>query len=79
MLRQIITPLQPNFTLQFPAEMIGKTIEIIAFELPEGSTKDSSTEGKTARINRIIEITKDSLVDLSLYKFDRNDANNFDE
>ena len=37
MIRQIVMPKEKNFTLQFPDEMIGKIIEVIAFEI-EGLT-----------------------------------------
>ena len=81
MLRQIITPLEPSFTLQFPSEMLGKTVEIIAFELKEQSDKSqvSIDSDKMLRLNRIENLTKDKLVDLSNFKFNRDEANNYDE
>jgi len=33
MLREIITPTEPSFTMRLPEEMIGKTVEVIAFEI----------------------------------------------
>ncbi|MES2703195.1 MAG: hypothetical protein V4649_11175 [Bacteroidota bacterium] len=80
MLRQIITPLESSFTLHFPREMVGKTVEIIAFELKE-QTNDGpmSVNGdKMLRLERIENLTKDKLVDLSNFKFNRNEANNYD-
>ena len=79
MLRQIITPLEQSFTLQFPTDMLGKTVEIIAFELKE--TRDNQPaeeEAKKQRLKRIKTITKNSLVDLSNFKFNRDEANNYD-
>lgn len=80
MLRQIITPLEPSFTLQFPNDMLGKTIEIIAFELNEQSGKSqvSNDNDKMLRLKRIKDLTKDKLVDLRNYKFNRNEANNYE-
>lgn len=33
MLREIITPKKASFTMRIPAEMVGKTVEVIAFEI----------------------------------------------
>ena len=81
MLRQIITPLEPSFTLQFPADMLGKTVEIIAFELKEqtDSPQLNNDSDRILRLKRIEDITKDKLVDLSNFKFNRDDANNYGE
>ena len=80
MLRQIITPLEPSFTIQIPNNMLGKTVEIIAFELMETNNGSNiSDNDKTQRLKRIEDITKDSLVDLSNFKFNRDEANNYDE
>ncbi len=80
MLRQIITPLESSYTLQLPTNMVGKTIEILAFELYEVD-KDfpASDTDKLMRLARIQDITKKSLVDLSNFKFDRDEANNYAE
>lgn len=80
MLRQIITPLVPTFTLQFPNDMLGKKIEIIAFELIEQASisQVSNNSDKMLRLKRIEDITKDKLVDLSNYRFNRDEANNYD-
>lgn len=67
MLRQIITPLEPSFTLQFPTDMVGKTVEIIAFELKETNRAyPASNADKLKQIARIQDITRKSLVDLSI-------------
>jgi hypothetical protein len=81
MLRQIITPSEPSFTIQFPSDMLGKTIEIIAFELNEqiDEPQVSNDTGKLLRLKRIEDLTKDKLVDLSNFKFNRDEANNYDE
>lgn len=80
MLRQIVTPADSTLTLQLPPEMIGKTVEVIAFELNEanGAAPDDDAD-KLKRLARIQNITKNSLVDLSNFKFDRDEANNYDE
>jgi hypothetical protein len=78
MLRQIIFPSEQNFTLQLPMEMVGKTIEVIAFEIDETKIRKTDTT-KAKRVKAIEAITKNSLVDLSNFKFNRQEANNYDE
>ena len=81
MLRQIITTLEPSFTLHFPNDMLGKTIEIIAFELKEQKSNPrlNDDSDKILRLKRIEDLTKDKMVDLSNFKFNRDEANNYDE
>jgi hypothetical protein len=73
MLREIITPTKASFTIRLPEEMIGKTVEVIAFEV----TDAASTTTKSQRMEQLEELTKSSLVDLSDYKFNREEANDF--
>jgi len=61
--------------MRIPAEMVGKTVEVIAFEINEGS----SIPTKAQRLLEIEELTKSSLVDLSGFKFDRDRANDYGE
>jgi hypothetical protein len=75
MLREIIKPQKASFTMRLPKEMVGKTIEVIAFEIDD----TENTSNKTLRFQEIEDLTKATLVDLSGFKFDRNEANNYDE
>ncbi len=75
MLREIIKPVKSNITLRLPEEMVGKTVEVIAFEINE--VQNSST--KAQRLNQIEEVTKATLIDLSGFKFDRDKANDYGE
>ena len=77
MLRQIITSSEQTFTLRFPNDMVGKTLEVIAFEIEETPVQ-KSTADKAERVKAIENITKQSLVDLSTFKFNRAEANNYD-
>jgi len=79
MLRQIVTLTEPQYTLQLPSEMLGKTVEIIAFELKETNNGSISETEKILRLKKIQSITKNSLVDLTNFKFNRNEANNYDD
>jgi len=58
--------------------MVGKTVEVIAFEI-EAPPGEKKVADKTEKIKLIQEITGKSLVDLSNFKFDRNEANNYTE
>jgi hypothetical protein len=78
MLREIIVPQNSLVTVQLPEEMVGKTVELIAFEIDrEGLNGNKLT--KEQRIKQIEDLTKPYLVDLSNFKFDRDEANNYDE
>lgn len=73
MLREIITQANPSVTLQLPEEMIGKTVEVIAFEINE--VKNTTTRAQ--RLTQIERLTQNSMIDLSKFKFDRDEANNY--
>lgn len=78
LLREIITPQNRTITMQLPAEMVGKTVEVIAFEIENASTANSASS-KEQRLKRIQELTRTSQVDLSNFKFNRDEANNYNE
>ncbi len=73
-MREIIKPKKASFTIRLPEEMIGKTVEVIAFEIKE----EVKTPDKEKRLQEIEELTKSSLVDLGKFKFDRDQANDYD-
>ncbi len=75
MIREIISQAEQNVMLRLPKDMIGKTVEVIAFEIEETEPKLT----KEQRLLQIENLTKDSLVDLSNFKFNRDEANNYDE
>ncbi|MDP9047938.1 MAG: hypothetical protein M3N14_07360 [Bacteroidota bacterium] len=75
MLREIITPKKASFTMRLPKEMVGKTVEVIAFEID----REKQPLSKAQRLTKIAELTKHSMVDLSNFKFDRDRANDYDE
>ena len=77
LIREIIVPTDNTYLLKLPDEMIGKHVEIIAFE--SVANRNVDIKERERRRMEIREIFKDSLVDLSNFKFDRNEANNYDE
>jgi len=62
--------------MRIPREMIGKTVEVIAFEINDNGPVPGD---KAQRLLEIENLTKNTLVDLSGFKFDRDQANNYDE
>jgi len=73
LLREIITPQKASFTMLLPEEMVGKTVEVIAFEIDGEKT----ILNKAQRLLQIEELTKSTLVDLSGFKFNRDQANDY--
>lgn len=76
MIRQIIIPQNSIVTMQLPEEMVGKTIELTALEIEEPNNS-RLVSAREARLQQIEELTASSLVDLSKFKFNRDEANNF--
>ncbi|MFD1258949.1 hypothetical protein ACFQ3S_19245 [Mucilaginibacter terrae] len=73
MIREIVKPEGNTYLLQLPDEMIGKTVEVIAFEIEEKiaiNPKKSISELRT----ELDGLT----VDMKDFKFDRNEANNYE-
>ena len=81
LVREIIYPTENNYTLRLPDEMIGKQVEVIAFEIEKTSKKEVSDKMERVKesLQNLQSIFKDNRVDLSNFKFDRDEANNYDE
>jgi hypothetical protein len=78
MLREIIVPDKNTYLLKLPDNYIGKSLEIIAFEINEPSFPIVKLS-KEARLKQIEAITSKSLVDLTNYTFNRDEANDYDK
>jgi hypothetical protein len=76
MLREIITVSKSVLTLQIPEDMQGKTLEVIAFEIDAPKVAPGD---KKSRIKAIEAITGKYLIDLSNYKFNRDEANDYEQ
>jgi hypothetical protein len=74
LIREIITPTSNSYVLNLPDEMIGKQVEVIAFEIESKEVSD-----KEAKMKRLDESLFDLKVDLANFKFDRDEANNYDD
>lgn len=81
LIREIIYPTENNYTLRLPDEMIGKEVEIIAFEIEKTPKKvvSDKMERLEASLLNLQSIFKDNRIDLSNFKFDRDEANNYDD
>ena len=92
LIREIIVPTSNTYMLNLPDKLIGKKVEVIAFEIEEkpASNREENIRkfneslanlnmNREQKLSKIQEIFKDSLVDLSNFKFDRDEANNYDE
>jgi hypothetical protein len=74
LIREIIVPTSDSYLLTLPKEMVGKQIEVTAVEV--GSTAPIDIDARMKKINDSLSNLK---VDLTNWKFDRNEANNYDE
>lgn len=77
LVRKIIVPTSTTFTLTLPKEMIGREIEVVASEVK--APRVLTELEKQQRMEAIEAIFRDSRVDLSNFKFDRDQANNYDD
>lgn len=74
LIREIIVPTSTSYVLTLPDEMVGKQVEVIAFEI--GSKTLPDIEERMTKINDSLSKLK---VDLTNWKFDRDEANHYDE
>ncbi|MEO8884978.1 MAG: hypothetical protein ABI367_02875 [Mucilaginibacter sp.] len=79
MIRTILKSDNNQLTLQLPNDMVGKMIEVIAFEIdqitPSKNTNDLEKAEKIAAIDKALSKHR---VDLSNFKFDRDEANDYE-
>jgi len=78
MLRTIIKSNKSSLTLQLPADLVGKMIEVIAFSVDDVAVdaKDNSSLG--TRVALLKEKLKDFTFNSGGYKFDRGEANDYE-
>lgn len=70
MYRQIVTPKSNKLTLHLPDEFIGYLVEVIAFSIDQDQPMNNKYSWENA-----IKFFNAHQVDLSKFKFDRNEAN----
>lgn len=74
LIREIIMPTSNSYVLNLPDKLIGKQVEVIAFEIEGHQINDR--EGKIKKLNESLAGLK---ADLSNFKFDRDEANKYNE
>lgn len=81
MIREIVEVAEDTITLKLPEDLIGKKVEVIAFEIKEEKPNSLSplTETPESKLQDIRErYAKYPRTSHENYKFDREEANNFD-
>ena len=81
MIREIVKPEGNTYLLQLPDEMIGKIVEVIAFEIEEkAQTLPKKTiEELREEVDEILgKYNKHPKISHEGFKFDRDDANNYE-
>ncbi len=78
MYRQIFIPTMQNNCISIPPEWYGKKVEVIAFPVSETEATTEKQESIETKRKEIDEIFDKYLIDLSNFKFDRDEANNYD-
>jgi hypothetical protein len=79
MIRTILKSNKNSLTLRLPDDLVGKTIEVIAFELDElNPEKKLPDADRLKRIEAIDKALSKYRFDLSDFKFDRDEANDYE-
>jgi hypothetical protein len=80
MIREIVKPNSNTYILQIPDEMIGKTVEVIAFEIEEKKSSLLPTdEHLQGGIDEILgKYNKHPKITHEGFRFDRDEANNYE-
>lgn len=80
MVREILIPTEPTLYVQLPPEMVGKRVEVRVEELPDPDEAETAlAETPLQRLAAVRQIFAGISVDLSNFKFDRDEANNYDD
>ncbi|MBK1440144.1 hypothetical protein JHJ32_09120 [Parapedobacter sp. ISTM3] len=78
MVRTIIKPTKNSLTIRLPDNLVGKTVEVLAFELETPKVDETVTADKEKRIKALEKGLNKYRMDLSGFKFDRDEANDYD-
>lgn len=78
MIRTILTPEKNSLTIKLPDNFVGKVIEVIAFEIEQIGAEKKGLVEKNKRIEAINKALDKHRVDLSDFKFDRSEANDYE-
>ena len=74
LIREIIIPTQSTYTLNIPESMIGKEIEVLAFEIENQTISKPTVDGYEDFLLSLTNLK----ADLSNFKFNRDEANDYE-
>jgi hypothetical protein len=77
MYRQIFIPTKQNRSIQLPEEWLGRKAEVIAFPVPEEADLTNKLEEET-KLELLDKALNKYLISFSGFKFNRNEANNYE-
>jgi hypothetical protein len=72
MYRAIITPKETTLTIELPEQLVGKSVEVIAFEIDKTEGSDLRKKPSVEEINSFYSTYQ---VDMAGFKFNRDEAN----
>ncbi len=81
MIREIVESAENTYLINFPQELVGKKVEVIAFEIEEekpnplpplDATRESRLQDIRERYSKLPRTSHEN------YKFDRDEANNYE-
>ena len=75
MYRQIFIPNERNSHIAIPREWYGKEVEVIAFPVSEDTAEEQPLSAKRKELDKALD---QYLVDFSGFKFNRDEANEYD-
>jgi|694.fasta_scaffold20295_4 hypothetical protein len=72
MYRALITPTETSLTIELPQDLVGKPIEVLAFDIQTSGKLEARKKPSAKEINQFYAAYQ---VDMSGYKFNRDEAN----
>jgi len=77
-IREVIKPEKNVYILNLPDEMVGKTVEVIAFEI-ENAKEEPVKTNNTLTIQDVMErYSRYPLISHDSYQFNRDEANDYE-
>jgi len=78
MVREVIKPKKNTYILNLPNEMVGKTVEVIAFEID--NIKDKVAKAKSSQDIQDIQerYSRYPVISHDNYQFNRDEANDYE-
>ena len=78
MVRKILIPTENTYLLHLPDSFVGRRVEVLAFEVEAPAEAMARPDVASTRAH-LQALVAGHLVDLRDFKFDRNEANNYDD